>query len=86
MKTKTDAAKVLMEKGWTFEEVEQVLGVSSPVVNVGPSRERWSDYQMTGRYPWWEQAVNNPEGNHPSQKPVSQWAEDNYARQGQAER
>jgi hypothetical protein len=26
MKTKTDAAKVLMEKGWTFEEVERVLG------------------------------------------------------------
>jgi hypothetical protein len=41
MKTKTDAATVLMGNGWTYEEVERVLGVSSPVVNAGPGRERW---------------------------------------------
>lgn len=35
MKTKTDAAKVLLENGWTFEEVEKALGkdkVTAPVI------------------------------------------------------
>lgn len=35
MKTKTDAAKVLLENGWTFEEVEKALGngnVTAPII------------------------------------------------------
>lgn len=56
MKTKTEAAKILLEKGWTFEEVERVLGQKQIVINPAPLRV-YPQPIPTYPYPspWWQQ-------------------------------
>lgn len=44
-KTKADAAKVLIETGWTWNEVKAVLDDSSST---------WVPYPVYPGYPWWQ--------------------------------